>query len=260
MNEKKTKDSKDENSLKGSWLWGALLFVLLLFVDQLTKLLADVYFQDYAKDVDKIVIIPNMIELCMSYNRGIAFSMFATSNIYVKMAIVLSTGVMMAAIGYIYFKIDKRRVWLRVACVLVIAGGIGNLIDRVYYQIWDPASFNGGIRDGVRDMVRVRIIFDFGVCNFADFFICGGAAALALSALFFDSYAYLPVGKYKGLAKEAEIRDKEKEEIRKAKKQAKKLVKNENFNGARSLGVIGGVDDGDEDVGTREQNDDQKAE
>ena len=260
MNEKVTKNCKVENSLKGSWLWGALLFFILLFVDQVTKVLADVYFQDYAPDVNKIVIIPNMIELCISYNRGIAFSMFATSNIYVKMAIVLSTGVMMAAIGYVYFKIDKRRVWVRVACVLVIAGGIGNLIDRVYYQIWDPASFNGGFRDGVRDMVRVQIIFDFGVCNFADFFICGGAAVLVLSALFFDSYAYFPVGKYKELAKETELRDQEKEEIKKAKKQAKKLSKDEKFNGARSVGVIGDLDNSDKNADTCPQNHDEKAE
>ncbi|MBE5753334.1 MAG: signal peptidase II [Clostridiales bacterium] len=236
------KQNIKENGLKGSWIWGAILFFVLILVDQLTKAVADVYFKEIS-NVREIVIIPDMIELCISYNRGIAFSMFATSSIGVKMAIVLSTGVMMAGVAYFYFKIDKRRTWIRVACILILAGGIGNLIDRVYYQVWDPASYNGGFRDGVRDMVRLKIIFDFGVCNFADFFICGGAATLFLSALFFDSYAYFPLGKYKALAKEAEEKDEIKEEEFKAKRQAKKLAKQGVEKDAGSVAVIGESDE-----------------
>ncbi len=235
------KQKKEINGLKGSWIWGAILFFVLILVDQLTKAVADVYFKEMT-DERAIVIIPDMIELCISYNRGIAFSMFATSSVGVKMAIVLSTGVMMAGIAFVYFKVDKRRTWVRVACILILAGGIGNLIDRVYYQVWDPASFNGGFRDGVRDMVRLKIIFDFGVCNFADFFICGGAGVLFLSALFFDSYAYYPLGKYKALAKETEERDSKKEEENKAKRQAKKLAKQNADNCAVSVAIIGNSD------------------
>ena len=45
---------------------------------------------------------------------------------------------------------------------------------------------------------------DFGVCNFADFFIVGGAIAMIFTLLFFDTDAFFPKGKYKALAKEAE--------------------------------------------------------
>ncbi|MBQ7369738.1 MAG: signal peptidase II [Clostridia bacterium] len=237
---------KKESPLKGSWLWGVLLFFILIFIDQATKVLADVYFNDYAEGVRKVVIIPNMIELCISYNRGIAFSMFSNSNETIKMAIVLSTGVMMTAIGVVYFKLDKRRTFLRVACVLVIAGGIGNLIDRVYYQVWDPASYAGGFRDGVRDMVRLQLVFDFGVCNFADFFISIGAVMLVFACLFFDSYAYCPVGKYKALAKEVEEKEAKREEEKLAKKQAKKLAKENSDGNARSVAVIGKAENADE--------------
>ena len=254
MVEKKNNENK---GIKPSWVWGALLFLVLILIDQVTKAVADVYFAEFAKS-NKIVVIPNMIELCMSYNRGIAFSMFSSSDIRVKMAIVLSTGVMMIAIAFLYFKIDERRTWLKVALVLILAGGIGNLIDRVYYQVWDPASYNGGFRDGVRDMVRLKIVFDFGVCNFADFFICGGAAVLFVAALFFDSYAYFPLGKYKALAKEAEERDTLKEEERKAKKQAKKLAKANGDGSAISVAIIGKADD--ESSPNATQNTDDKAE
>ena len=196
------KEKKD--SLKGSWLFGALLFLILLLIDQVTKIVADVYFVEMAGANSRIVIIENMIELCISYNRGIAFSSFENSSTAVKMGIVVGTGVMMLALAVFYLATDKRRTLLRVALVFIIAGGVGNLIDRVYYQVWNPETM-AIVRDGVRDMVRVNIVFDFGVCNFADFFITGGAVLLILALLFFDTDAIYPLGKkYKALAKEAQ--------------------------------------------------------
>lgn len=202
--------------------WGIFWFLLLIFIDQITKLIADVYFIDYAKDPSKvIVLIPGMIELCMSYNRGIAFGTFAGSNdVALKIGIVAGTAVLMLVIAILFFKADYRRKFLRFALVFVIAGGVGNLIDRVYYRVWDPATA-AAVRDGVRDMVRVKLIFDFGVCNFADFFIVGGGIALLFALLFFDRDALCPLGKkYKALAKEEQEKEERKAAEKKAKKQA----------------------------------------
>ncbi len=209
-----------ENKLSNTW--GLFLFFLLIFIDQITKLIADVYFIDVLKNPNaSITVIPGVIELCMSYNRGIAFGTFSSlDNVALKMGIVLSTGVLMLLIAVFFFKADYRRTFFKLALVFVIAGGVGNLIDRVYYRIWDPETA-ALVRDGVRDMVRVKIIFDFGVCNFADFFIVGGGIALVLALLFFDRDAILPLGKkYKTLAKEAEEEAARKEAEKKAKKQA----------------------------------------
>ena len=214
---------KKEKPMKGSRLWGVLIFLLLILIDQITKLVADVYFVEYLGDANasgRIAIIPGVIELCMEYNRGIAFSSFADAGMPAKIAIVAGTGVLMALFAAFYFKLNKRRTLLRLAIVFVVAGGIGNLIDRVYYQVWDPST-EAIIRDGVRDMVYLNIVFDFGVCNFADFFISGGAVLFILSLLFFDKDAIFPVGeKYKALAKEAQ----EAEEKKKAEKEAEKSV------------------------------------
>lgn len=201
---------KEVKEAKGSCLWGALLFLVLLFVDQITKIVADVYFVEIAGANNKITLIPNMIELCISYNRGIAFSSFENSSEIFKIGIVAVTGLMMLALAVFYLVVDKRRSFLRFALILIIAGGVGNLIDRVYYQVWNPETV-AIVRDGVRDMVRVNIIFDFGVCNFADFFITGGAVLLVLALLFFDTDAIFPVGKkYKALAKEAQEKEEQK--------------------------------------------------
>ena len=110
---------------------------------------------------------------------------------------------------------------IRIALIFIIAGGIGNFIDRMYYQVWDPAT-DAVIRDGVRDMVDISSI-GFGVCNFADFFITGGAVALVLACLFFDTYAYSPKGKYVALQREADAIE-EKRQAEKAKAKADKLA------------------------------------
>ncbi len=210
---------------KDSTLWLSILFIALIAVDQVIKIWADHYFIDVLKDpYAKIKIIPGVIELCMEYNRGIAFSSFSGASMGWKLVIVISTALLMCGLAVLFFKVDRRRAFLRLALIFIIAGGVGNLIDRIIYKVWDPATATG-IRDGVRDMVRLKIIFDFGVCNFADFFIVAGAVMLVLSMLFFDAEAVFPVTKkYKALSEEYL----EKEERKKAEKLAKKQAQVEN--------------------------------
>ncbi|MBE7080349.1 MAG: signal peptidase II [Clostridiales bacterium] len=215
--------SERKKSLKGSWLWGALLFAVLVLIDMVTKILADAYF-----DVGDpyFEIIPGYLEWGLAYNRGVAFSMMKDMTPPAKMALVWSTVVVFVVFTIYYLKIDPRRRWVRVALVLIIAGGVGNLIDRVYYQVWEPYSATDpSTWDGVRDMVRLKIfMFDFGVCNFADFFIVGGAITLMAAILFFDAGAMFPLTKkYKALSKEYEEREEQKQAKKLAKKQERAL-------------------------------------
>ncbi len=206
---KNTEKVKKEKlrALKGSCLWGLLVFGLLLLIDLVTKIAAEEYFTR-ADAPHKIDIIPGWLSLRLTYNRGIAYGVGATSPTWIKVAVIVATGVLMLAFAILYFKLDKAHGWARVALVFVVAGGVGNLIDRIYFQVWDTASL-GGVRDMV-DLSR----FGFAVCNFADFFITGGAVALVLSLLFFDRDALFPVGKYRAQAKAhaEEIEAKEQEE------------------------------------------------
>lgn len=203
---------KTKGSLKGSWIWGVLIFCILLVVDLLTKAVADAYFSR-PDAPSKIVIIPGWINLCITYNRGISYGMGNGAPTLAKLGVIAATAVLMIVLSVVYFKLDKNRTFIRIAIVFIVAGGVGNLIDRVYYQVWDPATFPAGVRDMV-DLSRLG----FAVCNFADFFITGGAVALVAALLFFDKEAVFPVGKYKQMAKEAEA----KENAKKAEKEAKK--------------------------------------
>ena len=193
------------------WLWGALLFIGLVAVDLVTKIVADALWDPSDKPVK---IIPGYLELCLVYNRGISFSIGSEAGVGAKIALIIATGVLFVLFGAYFVMTDKRRTWVRVALVFIVAGGVGNLIDRVYYQVWEPYSaLDPSTWDGVRDMVRLKIfMFDFGVCNFADFFIVGGAIALIAAMLFFDVGAIYPLTeKYKGLSKEYEEKEAQKQ-------------------------------------------------
>ena len=197
MKDKKMKKVQN-TGLKGSSLWGVLIFILLLLVDMITKAVADAYFSAEGAP-SSIDIIPGWISLRITYNRGIAYGMGAGSPTWAKIAVIVGTGVLMVALAIAYFKIDSRRVWLRTAIVFVVAGGLGNLIDRVYYQVWDPNALLG-----VRDMVDLSR-FGFAVCNFADFFITGGAIILVLALMFFDKDALFPTEKYQKMHNTADL-------------------------------------------------------
>jgi lipoprotein signal peptidase len=207
---KAEKKEKQAGVLKGHWLWGALVLCVLLLIDLGTKIAAQVYF-DILGNKD-IVLIPGVIELTYTENPGMAFSMGADANPTAKLAVIIGTAVVMLGCIIFYLCADKRRSWLRWCLVFIVAGGIGNLIDRVLFETW----LNNG--RGVRDMVLLDFstlleswfqieptkFLDFGVCNFADFFVVGGAIAMIFAMLFFDTGAFFPKGKYKALAKEAD--------------------------------------------------------
>ncbi len=198
MAKKKLAKKVKAYSLKGSAWWGVFLFFVLVFIDQATKFVAEAYFTRPSAP-QEVELIPGWLSFCLHYNDGIAFSWLQDTGSWVKIAVVVGTAVLMALFTVFYFRIDKRRTWLRWALVFVVAGGVGNLIDRVYFQVWDTTSLYG-----VRDMVDLSR-FGFGICNFADFFISGGAVALVLALLFFDRDALFPTGKYKAMAKEYEL-------------------------------------------------------
>ena len=187
---------KKERARFKAWrsiLWGVMLFVLLVFADQFTKLAADVYFGQQGND--PIVVIPGWVYLEITYNRGIAYGSLGSASEWIKIAIVVGTGVLMLLLSVLYAVMDNRRSFLRFAIILIVAGGIGNLIDRVQYRVWEADALYG-----VRDMVNLER-FGFAVCNLADFFITFGAIALVLALLFFDRDALFPTGKkYKALA------------------------------------------------------------
>ena len=154
-------------SLRKAFLYlGIELFVILAYIalDLITKHF--VYGGMVASGND-IIIIKDVIRLTPVENTGASFGIFQghTGTLSIVSIITLT-----AVAGFLVLSLKMRNGWLRAGLVLVIAGGIGNLIDRytlgfvrdfIYFELIDFAVFNvadSGLTVGVI-LILIYVIF-----------------------------------------------------------------------------------------------------
>ena len=133
---------------------------VLVAADQAIKLWA---VQNLAP-VGSMPFIPHVMELRFHLNEGAAFSMLLGKQTF----LILVTSAALAAVAwYLFFRcrLPQRR-WERWAMVLVLAGGIGNLIDRV---------LNGCVVDYLN-----CLFINFPIFNFAGICVCVGMGLYVL--------------------------------------------------------------------------------
>lgn len=140
-----------------------LIAAALVGVDHLTKYWAVLHL----KEQPNMQIWPNVFELEYRENTGAAFSLFKD---HVWLLSIVSA-VILAAIVVAVLRIKLPNIrWVRIAALLIVAGGVGNLIDRVF-------------RGFVVDFISIKLI-DFPVFNVADCFVCIGAFVLLIYVIF----------------------------------------------------------------------------
>lgn len=109
--------------------------------------------------------IPGVFELKLVYNEGVAFGMFQGGGVLLApIAVVISIYAVWASL-----RGREHKVSYHVMHGLLVAGAIGNLIDRVAYR-------------RVTDMFWIRLI-DFPVFNVADVCITVAGAMILLGAI-----------------------------------------------------------------------------
>jgi len=142
--------------------------VIVLVADQVTKAWATASL----KPVIYIEVIPGFFRLSYATNRGVAFSLFADSEFDIRW--ILSAVSLAAAIFVLaYFKrAPADKPWLNVSLTLLLAGIIGNMIDRVRL---------GEVVDFIE--LHWRDLYSWPTFNIADSAICVGAVLLALEML-----------------------------------------------------------------------------
>ncbi len=137
----------EEPLMQKSLSWLLLSFVIIIF-DQVTKFWAVANLSDGSS----IAILP-VLDFSLAYNKGAAFSFLANAGGWQKL---FFSGIAIAVSAYLIFAISRAKVsekQLVIAYALVIAGAIGNLIDRiridkvvdfihVFYQGWHFPYFN----------------------------------------------------------------------------------------------------------------------
>lgn len=109
--------------------------------------------------------IPNLVSLTYLQNRGAAFSMLQDQQWFFA---VITLVVMVGAIWYLHKHIEDS-LWIVSGLVLIIAGGLGNFIDRISQGF-------------VVDMFHLDFI-NFAIFNVADSYLTVGVVVLLLAML-----------------------------------------------------------------------------
>lgn len=150
--------------------------IALVALDQYSKMLAITHL----KDQPAIPIIKDVFELHYVENRGAAFGMFQGKQWF----FILVTLAVFIFIVYYYFKVFKPRRFrpLRFCLVLISAGAIGNLIDRVFRSHIVGTFFERMNDTFVVDYFYFKLI-DFPVFNVADCYVVVGAILMLLLLL-----------------------------------------------------------------------------
>ncbi len=140
-----------------------LIGLLIIVADQIIKYFVTVYLQP----VGSISVIDNLFSLTYVQNEGVAFGMFSG----MRWIFIVLTVILIALIIIYMFKKRPKSKYFYICASLIIGGGIGNLIDRVFY---------GYVVD------YLSLSFFPPVCNFADYCITAGTIMLVVYILFFS--------------------------------------------------------------------------
>ncbi|MDO5015140.1 MAG: signal peptidase II [Clostridia bacterium] len=138
--------------------------LLLIAID----LFGSYYFGKLLSDGSVISLIANVINLRYVENTGAAFGIFSSKPLLITIINIT------ALCGLIIYALVKMKELSKdgylIPLSMVIAGGLGNIIDRI---------INGFVTDYFE-----FAFFDFPVFNFADIFITLGAVAIIFLLIF----------------------------------------------------------------------------
>lgn len=142
----------------------ALLLILVLVADQLTKLWARTTLAD-----EPIIVWKDVFSFRLIYNTGASFGIFQNHTT----ALTVFSIVGMIVIGVFYFLLPKEKKMrpMRLTLAMIVAGGFGNIIDRIAFgKVTDMLSFD---------------LINFPVFNVADIGVTCGAIVMCLLWLFY---------------------------------------------------------------------------
>lgn len=160
---------------------GVVSLVLLIILDQWTKVIA----VNKLMNKEPFNIITNVFQLRYLENRGAAFGILQNQRWF----FIIAGIIILSIIAYIYYKMPMIRKYnlLRVLAVLMAAGAIGNMIDRV-------------VNNYVVDFIYFELI-NFPIFNLADCYVTVAATLLIISIMVIykeDDFKFIQKGSTSG--------------------------------------------------------------
>ena len=142
-----------------------LITVVLVIIDQISK-----YFIIINNSKLPKVIIKNVLKFNYCENRGIAFGIGEGAVQLISIITIIIIVIILIAIYINYSKIDTK---ILLGSSIMLAGGIGNLIDRIF-------------RLYVVDFIDLNELIKFPIFNFADICVVIGVIIIGISYLTID--------------------------------------------------------------------------
>lgn len=147
-----------------------IVLAALIALDQITKYFAE-------RDKVDFTVIDNFFYLSYSVNTGAGFSFLADKEWGQLLFKIITPFALIGFIAFFVFAVKNSYKWLTYTIVLIIAGTIGNFIDRLLNsQVVDFLSFHFGN-------------YIFPTFNVADICLTVGVIMLVIHFLFIDSSA-----------------------------------------------------------------------
>lgn len=150
---------------KIQYIIGIIVVAALIALDQISKILAH---NAFASGDDK-VIIKKILEFTYLENKGAAWGMFAGKQFF----FIALTVLLIFSVIFLLIKLPegKRYTPARIISWVLLAGAVGNMIDRIAFGY-------------VRDFINC-VFIDFPVFNVADIYVSLSMVALVIFILFF---------------------------------------------------------------------------
>ena len=141
--------------------------VLLVFADQISKILIRINMSLY----ESIPVITNFFNLTYVTNDGMAFGINFPFGIYIFSTISL---IFTVFLFWYLWTIKEQGIVIRTGVALIIAGAVGNLIDRI---------FLGSVVDFLDFMIGN---YHWYVFNFADSYVTVGMGFILYDSFFLE--------------------------------------------------------------------------
>lgn len=152
-------------------IWAVVAVILMTLLDQVTKRIVSENMELY----QAIPLIPGVFQIRYIENKGAAWSILQNQQWF----FILLTPILIFFLFKTFFCLpeEKKYTPVRWICVSLIAGAIGNLIDRI---VNGDVLFQGGVVD----------FFDFCLINFpvfnvADIYVSLSVVGLLVLFLFY---------------------------------------------------------------------------
>ena len=151
-----------------------VFFLVLVALDQITKYA----FKDLYQEKGNTLFLGEFLSFTYTFNQGAAYGLFAGKEwgqVFFKVLTVFALIVFALVFVYSY---KKKNLFLSYSVLTVMAGTVGNFIDRV-------------LNNGVIDFITMKVgkYVPFGIFNLADVFLSFGVILMIIYFLFIDENA-----------------------------------------------------------------------